>query len=94
MPSLDSNPQPPQPSQGRNRDLLVPWLLVAGLFVVSLISAIATMLHGMARIGIDKANLSWWFHPLTLISECGLILSTAGILALVIVSFRRALKSQ
>jgi len=52
------------------------------------------MLHGMARVGIEKTALPWWFHPLTLISECGLVLSTAGILALVIVSFRRALKSQ
>ena len=73
---------------------MIPWLLVAGLFAISLITAVATMLHGMARVGIDKTDLPWWFHPLTLISECGLALSTAGILTLAIVSFRRALKSQ
>jgi hypothetical protein len=51
------------------------------------------MVHGMARVGIEKGNLPWWYHALLAISEFGLALSTIGILALVIVSIRCASKT-
>lgn len=91
--SLPSPNPEPGPLPSPNRDLLIPWLLVASLFAVSLVTAIATMLHGMAQIGLQKTSLPWWYHPLVTISECGLALSTAGILVLVIVSIRRASKN-
>ena len=88
-PLTDTTPNsPPSP---RNRDLLVPWLIVAVLFTLSLIIAIVTMIRGMTY-GINHAALPSWYHPLLLLSQSGLTLSTAGILILVAVSFRRALK--
>jgi hypothetical protein len=52
------------------------------------------MAHGMAQMSVEKGSLPWWFHTLMVISEWGLALSAIGILALVIVSIRRASKTQ
>jgi hypothetical protein len=49
------------------------------------------MIRGMTY-GINHAALPSWYHPLLLLSQSGLALSTAGILILVAISFRRALK--
>ncbi|HMH15640.1 MAG TPA: hypothetical protein VK578_21245 [Edaphobacter sp.] len=77
-----------------NKGLILPWLAVSITFTVSLVVAIATMIHGMAQMSVEKGSLPWWFHTLMVISELGLALSTIGILALVIVSIRRASKAQ
>jgi hypothetical protein len=91
-----SNPPAPLSPHGRppNKDLLVPWLIVAAIFGIFLIIALAAILYGMAQVGIAKTILPWWYHPLIRISESGLILSAIGILALVIISIRRASKDQ
>jgi hypothetical protein len=73
---------------------LIPWLAVSAIFVLSLIVAIATMVHGMTQISLGKTDLPWWYRILMLLSESGLALSALGILALVVVSIRRASKTQ
>lgn len=65
---------------------------MAVLFTLSLITAVVTMVKGMTHIAATKTALPWWYHPLLLTSQCGLLLSTAGILILVAISFRRAFK--
>jgi hypothetical protein len=52
------------------------------------------MLHGMAQISLGKTDLPWWYRTLMLLSEAGLTLSALGIMALVIISIRRASKTQ
>jgi hypothetical protein len=92
LPEQAPNTPPQQPP--RNRALLFPWLLAACVFTVSIITAMATMVRGMTYARANQGALPDWYHPLLTISQCGLFLSTAVILILVFISFRRALKSK
>jgi hypothetical protein len=86
-------PNPPSEQPPRNRTLLIPWLLAACLFTVSIITAMVTMVRGMTYARANQA-LPGWFHPLLTLSQYGLFLSTAAIIILVAISFRRAFKNK
>ncbi|HEY6373909.1 MAG TPA: hypothetical protein VIX90_00155 [Edaphobacter sp.] len=92
MPEEAPNAPPEQPP--RNRGLLFPWLLAACVFTVSIIAAMATMVRGMTYARANQGALPDWYHPLLTLSQYGLFLSTAAILILVFISFRRAFKNK
>jgi len=54
----------------------------------------ATMVRGMTYARANQGALPDWYHPLLTLSQYGLFLSTAAILVLVFISFRRALKNK
>jgi hypothetical protein len=87
----DNSPNPPTTS---TRRLLIPWALAACLFTVSIITAMITMIQGMAYARDNQGVLPSWYHSLMTLSQVGLFLSTAAILILVAISLRRAFKSK
>jgi hypothetical protein len=68
-------------------------VLSACLFALSIAIAIFTMVRGMFYAQANQ-SLPIWYHPLLTLSQYGLFLSTAAIIILVIISFRRAFKNK
>ena len=85
---------PPNPPSRQNRNLIIPWLITACLFTLSIIIAIVTMVRGMAYARANQSALPSWYHSLLTLSQYGLFLSTLCILILVAISFRRAFKQK
>lgn len=83
----------PNPPTQQHRSLLIPWFLSACLFIIAIAIAIFTMVRGMLYAQANQ-SLPAWYHPLLTISQYGLFLSTAAIIILVAISFRRAFKSK
>ncbi len=70
------------------------WFILAVLFAASILLSAFTIWQSAARIGTDKPILPWWLQPLSVISEAGLFLSSAGLLILVVITILRAARNK
>jgi len=67
------------------------WLLMATLFVVSMISSVAMIVQTLnwIRLNGPAAKLPAWFQPATTLSEWVLAISSLGLLMLAVVAIIR-----
>jgi|GEM_PF-3565320 len=81
----------PQPTQRPPSSpiLKAAWFLLATIFVLSLIASITMIVQTLSWISHHGPDLPPWFHPLTLLSEWALALSSLGLLALAIATVLR-----
>lgn len=62
---------------------------MATLFVISLIASIAMIVATMNWLRLKGAGIPAWFHPVTMLSEWTLVLSSLGLLILAAVTVVR-----